>query len=719
MNTPSTFLTVNRFVPCFAKVMLGFVVMFYCATWEVQAQSGGAVWRYLGPDGANVTHIAASGDTLYAATENGAVFRSVDGTSWLPLNSLRTSARSISASTGGVLVAYRLETFSDVAFRGTTFTTFTTGNPISQDITDHSYETPHQIALNASNLIAINQEGISIGTLPNLRNFSRIFTSATVTCIASVDNVIYAGTKREQLLYSNNLGRTWFGISLPFEPTALTLTSRSTLFASSTNAIYFSYDRGLYWKQMGKSPRNTILQGLTFARGRLYAATNGGAYFSADSGQTWQNVNAGLTEQGINKIIANDSAVFVNIYNPNNRSIRTYQFVSPNFIPFQIGQDTLPPLQATQDFFFVVSDSILLRSRNGKDWIPLGKLPNNIGFGYIAAYDNNRTYYAATSDGIYRSLDSGKTWKSEWLKGESVYNFGITNDTIHAFTAQAMTSLSSSLYYSYPIKTSVDNGKSWQQISNVSRNDPVAISRVILFRNSLYVITRGGGCCTYYHSILNVPPPILYRLRGYGFLQDYVKGIISGWEPLAPNIIGLASRRNEILQIPDNRIIVSSGLMIEPFYKSILTSKPILGSSDGQRWTAYTTNGLTNTDFTSLAANNKSIFVGTSGGLYVLDAPTTSVSVGEAPVFSPEWLINPQPASNTLTLNFMLPTPAHVRCTLHTVLGQEIATLADNAYASGQHDITAAIPSMASGLYICRLVVDGRVVGSKSIILAR
>lgn len=66
-----------------------------------------------------------------------------------------------------------------------------------------------------------------------------------------------------------------------------------------------------------------------------------------------------------------------------------------------------------------------------------------------------------------------------------------------------------------------------------------------------------------------------------------------------------------------------------------------------------------------------------------------------------------------------LPSAAHVRCTLHTALGQEVATLADNTYVAGAHEITTTLQGMASELYLCRLVVDGRVVGSKSVIVTR
>lgn len=660
------------------------------------AQSNGAVWRYLGPDGASVTHIAASNDTLYAATNYGSVFRSVDGITWTHIESFRTGAQAFTASSGRIVTAHY---FQVPLLSGTIFTFSTTGGRTAESIIQFRYRVPSQIALSNSKIIAVNPGGITIGDFPQTENYRVVLTSATITCLASIGDMIYAGSKGEQLLRSRNFGSSWIGISLPFEPKALAAVNTTALFAASANAIYISQDAGLFWQQTGSAPPNTTIQGLALAHGRLYAGTDKGAFLSTDLGKTWQGVNTGLSARYVSSIIANDSAVFVSI---DNRTIggntRLYQLINQNFVPFQLGRDTLPSIQVAGDFFFAVSDTTLWRSKNGKDWISLGKLPHNLGFlGYIAAYENNRTYYAATSDGIYRSSDSGRTWHSAWLQGESVYNFGINQDTIYAF---AFTSRIPS------IMSSVDNGRLWRI---VSRYNPMAISKVVSFRNSLYVITQKA------YQIIDSPPPfsysILYRLQENGFLQDSEQGIIGGWLPLDYRALNLTSRRNEILWIPENVQALS--------YGQIFGSRPVFGSYDGQRWYAYTTNGLANTNFTSLAANSQSIFVGTSGGLYVLDAPASTVAVREPATLTTEWRINHQPTNNTLLLTVQLPSAAHLRCTLHTALGQEIATLADNAYAVGTHEITSTLQGMASGLYLCRLVMDGRVVGSRSVIVIR
>lgn len=681
MKSLSTYTVTRR---C-ARLVGAYCFLLGFAAQNLSAQSAGAAWRYLGPDGASVTHIAASNDTLYAATDGGSVFRSTNGITWMPLSAFGTYARALSAAQGRVIATYYPREFTS----GTVFTSSTTGGISSLNSTkDYWYDAPPtQMALNGSKIIAVSRKGIAIGDFPQMQNYRVVFTSATITCVASVDNTIYAGSKGFQLLRSRNGGSTWLGIGLPFEPETLALVNATTLFASSTNAVYFSQDGGLFWQQTGAMPTGTTIRGLTIAQGRLYAGTNKGAFRSTDSGKTWQSVNEGLSTRDISNIVAHDSAVFVYARDAENwRTQRLYQVANKEFIPFKLGQDTLPSLRATPTFLFAFSERNLWRSRNGKDWLPLGQLPQDVSFGYIVAYDNNRTYYASTNDGVYRSLDSGRSWQSAWLKGEIVYNFGMTGDTLYAFIFDTVSS-----NYRHITKFSVDGGKVWSlPILGNYNNWPIGM--ITPFLNRLYVITRNIYQCIDY---CNYPPnPILWRLQG-GFVP---RGGVWGEGILPYDFV--STRRNEILSASSQYGIVR-------------------GSSDGQRWNTYTTNGLTNTNISTFAVNNQAIYIGTGSGLYVLDAPATTVAVRESVTLTTEWRIHHQSTNNALLLTVQLPSAAHVRCTLHTALGQEIATLADNAYTAGAHEITTTFQGMASGLYLCRLVVDGRVVGSKSVIVTR
>jgi hypothetical protein len=304
-----------------------------------------------------------------------------------------------------------------------------------------------------------------------------------------------------------------------------------------------------------------------------------------------------------------------------------------------------------------------------------------VSFGKIMATENERIHYVATTDGIYRSIDSGRSWQPTWLQGRAVYEFGVVADTIYA----------SSILTQYPsilpavLLRSTDGGNTWQEENLLGSSVSRSVANIISFRQGLYCAITSD-----FYTSFTVATD-LFRL--YGFQS------IGAWQILTRDIAQVITRRNEILRISQRGSVE--------------------GSSDGQRWNSYTTNGLNNISVNSFAANSQSIFVGTSGGLYVLDAPATTVAVREPAPLTTEWRIHHQPTNNALLLTVQLPSAAHVRCTLHTALGQEIATLADNAYAAGTHEITITPQGMASGLYLCRLVVDGRVVGSKSVVVVR
>lgn len=652
----------------------------------VVAQGTGAAWRYLGPDGASVTHIAASNDTLYAATDGGSVFRSTNGITWMPLSAFGTYARALSAAQGRVITTYYPRDFAS----GTVFTFSTTGGISSVSSTkDYWYDAPPtQMALNGSKIIAVSRMGIAIGDFPQMQNYRVVFTSATITCVAGGDNTIYAGSKGFQLLRSRNGGSTWLGISLPFEPEALTVVNATTLFASSTNAVYFSQDGGLFWQQTGAVPTGTTIRGLTIAQGRLYAGTNKGAFRSTDSGKTWQSVNEGLSARYISNIVAHDSAVFIYVNDAENWQTRhLYQVVNKEFIPFKLGQDTLPSLLTTPTFLFAFSERNLWRSRNGKDWLLLGQLPKDVGFGYIVAYDNNRTYYASTTDGVYRSLDSGRSWQLAWLKGENVYNFGMTGDSLYAFIIDKVSSTS----YRHVTKFSVDGGKVWSL--PIIGYDNLPIGMITPFLNSLYIITR-----TIYQCIDRCnyqPNPILWRLQG-GFVP---RGGVWGEGILPYDFV--STRRNEILSASSQYGIVR-------------------GSSDGKQWNTYTTNGLTNTNISAFAVNNQAIYIGTGSGLYILDAPVTTVAVRETTLLAESsWSISPNPTNGHITIHLTLPKTARVRCTLHNALGQEVALLADSEVSAGARDISTTVGNLPQGLYICRVAVSGETQTSKSIIISR
>ena len=399
------------------------------------------------------------------------------------------------------------------------------------------------------------------------------------------------------------------------------------------------------------------------------------------NGAAWRQVLPdSLPTQQIVRISANDSAVFAL-----GRGT-AYRVENNRLVPFTLPNQQYLTMYATRSFHFAISNSNLWRSQNGRDWTRVGMLPSGVFFMSIIASENEKIHYAATSKGIYQSSDSGRTWQSAWLSSTSVLHFAIVADTIYAY----------GFGQCCPLQRSTDGGKTWKQ--------------ELLFQHpslsqSVYKFV----------SFLNG----IYALIGLGNIFGEIHRFDSSKDMLAQNALTILGNRFRygLSSLTVRKGEMLCGVLKEPEIRSI-----VLRSTDGQRWDSLTSKGLDSIRFIEdIAANSRAIFITSNNGmsLYTLDAPTTTVAVRESAPFTTEWRINHQPTNNALLLTVQLPSAAHVRCTLHTALGQEIATLADNAYAAGAHEITTTPQGMASGLYLCRLAVDGRVVGSKSVIVTR
>ena len=84
----------------------------------------------------------------------------------------------------------------------------------------------------------------------------------------------------------------------------------------------------------------------------------------------------------------------------------------------------------------------------------------------------------------------------------------------------------------------------------------------------------------------------------------------------------------------------------------------------------------------------------------------------------------PNPFNPSTTIRYRLPNAAEMRLTVHNVLGQEVAVLAEGRQVVGEHEVTWNASGIASGVYFVRLVVKSgslteRLVETKKLVLLR
>jgi hypothetical protein len=78
----------------------------------------------------------------------------------------------------------------------------------------------------------------------------------------------------------------------------------------------------------------------------------------------------------------------------------------------------------------------------------------------------------------------------------------------------------------------------------------------------------------------------------------------------------------------------------------------------------------------------------------------------------------PNPFNPATTIRFDLPAPSHVTIRVYSMLGEEVATLADGEWQAGIHQVVFDASGRASGVYVCRMQT-GDFTASRKLLLVR
>ncbi|MCY4204224.1 MAG: T9SS type A sorting domain-containing protein [Bacteroidetes bacterium] len=154
------------------------------------------------------------------------------------------------------------------------------------------------------------------------------------------------------------------------------------------------------------------------------------------------------------------------------------------------------------------------------------------------------------------------------------------------------------------------------------------------------------------------------------------------------------------------------------------TDMGIFESRDhGETW-SYADNGLPAVSVWRLRIVDDQVIVATHGrGVWSLDIAEVQTDIEQDFAALPESFEltgnYPNPFNPTTNINFKVGDNSHIRVTVFDVLGRKVATLTDQPYARGTHQIQWDASALSSGQYIYRMEADGKIVGAKSMALVK
>ncbi|MCG8374572.1 MAG: T9SS type A sorting domain-containing protein, partial [Balneolales bacterium] len=79
----------------------------------------------------------------------------------------------------------------------------------------------------------------------------------------------------------------------------------------------------------------------------------------------------------------------------------------------------------------------------------------------------------------------------------------------------------------------------------------------------------------------------------------------------------------------------------------------------------------------------------------------------------------PNPFNPTTSINYALPHAGNVEIRIYSILGQEVASLVNSYREAGKYSATFDARRLASGVYFYRMLVDGKEIDLKKMMLLK
>lgn len=109
-------------------------------------------------------------------------------------------------------------------------------------------------------------------------------------------------------------------------------------------------------------------------------------------------------------------------------------------------------------------------------------------------------------------------------------------------------------------------------------------------------------------------------------------------------------------------------------------------------------------------------------GILSFTEQLSTSTTGENPETPQVFKLNqnyPNPFNPSTTIQYDLPKASNVKIEVYNVIGVRVATLVDDQKTAGSHTTQFDASSLASGMYLYRLLADGALIATKKMMLIK
>ena len=429
----------------------------------VFTSSNGANWRPGGrfpgvKDDADVTSIATADGTTAYALVGGRLFRSIDaGATWRRIAGAAwadAEVVSVAASSDGPDVVYAGTWSPPRVYRssdgGHTWSTTAYGReegvyPNALVVDPQTADRVYVATVNGewnereNGGVYMTDDGGSSWT-PLSIGLPRETWIVSLALDPSDSGTVYAGTESRGVFKSSDGGSRWHrartGLPTAFEDQYATVNGIAVdpdepqvVYAGTSHGVAVSTDGGSNWSRQTSTSLSEVSSFVTGEAGTVLAGSlDRGVLRSTDRGAHWAPANAGLTAVSVMAIASDPSqpaTVYLGTYESGlfrtTNAGRTWSAVD-GVAPRNVRALAFDPRNHQTIYVGAVGARVLKSVDGGATWVGAGRGLGDAEGVEALAIDPRRpsTLYAATDEGVYRTVNRGTSWRRaglvyEWI----------------------------------------------------------------------------------------------------------------------------------------------------------------------------------------------------------------------------------------------------------------------------------------------------------------